>query len=168
MTIVSVTRVLSSHSVTGFSGSEVADLGQLSFSWYYTFGLHFCESQHALPTMASTRIFVIFLWLYTMVLTIGYSTNLTAFLLVTKAPAAIETIKDLYDSGLEVAAIGDIYRAGIASASDPHLRVRKGWDAAKTNGKDENKISLKSSCGKCLLGGHVKKIYTYHRYYKTN
>ncbi|XP_050724654.1 uncharacterized protein LOC127002632 [Eriocheir sinensis] len=72
--------------------------------------------------MASTRIFVTFLWLYTMVLTLGYSTNLTAFLMVPKAPAAIETIKDLYESGLEVAAIGDIYRTGIASASDPNLR----------------------------------------------
>lgn len=76
--------------------------------------------------MASTRIFVIFLWLYTMILTIAYSTNLTAFLLVRKSPAAIETIKDLYDSGLEVAAIGDIYKQGIASARDPNLRVSNG------------------------------------------
>lgn len=106
-------------------GSEAASLGQLSFSWYYTFGLHFCEAQYLLPSMASTRIFVTFLWLYTMVLTLGYSTNLTAFLMVPKAPAAIETIKDLYESGLEVAAIGDIYRTGIASASDPNLRVSK-------------------------------------------
>lgn len=105
------------------SGSEAAHLGQLSFSWYYTFGMHFCETQQAVPNMDSTRIFVTFLWLYTMVITIGYSTNLTAFLLVRKAPDAIETIKDLYDSGLEVAAIGDIYKAGIASASDPYLRV---------------------------------------------
>lgn len=113
----------------GYSGSEVANLGHFTFSWYYTFGLHFNEAQYASPSMTSTRIFVMLLWLYTMVLTIGYSTNLTAFLLVRKPPAAIETIKDLYDSGLEVAAIGDIYMAGIASASDPNLRVSERSDA---------------------------------------
>ena len=58
-----------------------------------------------------------------MILTIAYSTNLTAFLLVRKTPKLIETIKDLYESGLEVAVIGSILVKGIASASDPNLRV---------------------------------------------
>ena len=58
-----------------------------------------------------------------MILTIVYSGNLTAFLLVRRPPTSIETIEDLYRSGLEVAALGDIYLGGIKSASDPNLRV---------------------------------------------
>lgn len=56
--------------------------------------------------MDSTRVFVMFLWLYSTILTIAYSTNLTAFLLVQKPPASIQTIAEIFDSGLEVADIG--------------------------------------------------------------
>lgn len=105
------------------SGEELTSLGQLSFSWYYAFGLHFCEPQAYLPRMASTRILVFFLWAYCMTLTIVYSGNLTAFLLVRKPAASIETIEDLYRSGLQVAALGRLFLDGIMHATDPNLRV---------------------------------------------
>lgn len=88
-----------------YSGDETFLTG-LSESWHYSFGLHFREPQCSLPRMDSTRVFVLFLWLYTMILTIAYSTNLTAFLLVQKPPASIQTIAEIFDSGLEVAGIG--------------------------------------------------------------
>ncbi|XP_071515152.1 glutamate receptor ionotropic, delta-2-like [Panulirus ornatus] len=113
-------------------GDEIRGLQSLSFSWYYAFGMHFCEAHASLPRMASTQILVMFLWLYTMILTIAYSTNLRAFLIVRKPPAMMETIKELYESGLEVAAEGTVYRDGIAASSDPYLRglarVYKGYD----------------------------------------
>lgn len=105
-------------------GEEVASLGHLSFSWYYAFGLHFCEAQTYIPRMVSTRILVFFLWVYGMILNIVYSGNLTAFLLVRRPPASIETIQDLYRSGIEVAALGYLYLEGITSATDPYLKVR--------------------------------------------
>lgn len=56
--------------------------------------------------MDSTRIFVLFMWLYTMILTVIYSSNLTAFLLVTRAPSSIQTMEDIYQSGRELASLG--------------------------------------------------------------
>lgn len=93
-----------------FRGDEVKSLLDLGYCWNYTFGLHFRESQSANPRMDSTRVFVLFLWLYTMILTIAYSSNLTAFLLVQKAPSSIQTLEDLYGSGLEVAGFAALDR----------------------------------------------------------
>ncbi|KAK3876182.1 hypothetical protein Pcinc_019003 [Petrolisthes cinctipes] len=87
-------------------GDETTSLAKLGYSWGYSSGCHFQEPQTAEPRMDSTRIFVLFLWLYTMILSIVYSTNLTAFLLVTKTPTSIQTMEELYQSGREVASIG--------------------------------------------------------------
>lgn len=105
---------------------EATGLVGLGSSWQYAFGLHFREPQAVEPRTDTTRVFVLFLWLYTMILTVVYSTNLTAFLLVRKAPASIQTIKDLYHSGLEVASLGEIFVSSISLASDPYLKVNAG------------------------------------------
>ncbi|XP_071515148.1 ionotropic receptor 21a-like [Panulirus ornatus] len=107
---------------SGRCGDEMSSLQTLSYSCYYAFGVHFCEAHASLPRMASTQILVMFLWLYTMILTIAYSTNLRAFLIVRKPPAMMETIRDLHDSGLQVAGIGDFAKVGMASSSDPYLQ----------------------------------------------
>ncbi|ROT78016.1 Variant Ionotropic Glutamate Receptor [Penaeus vannamei] len=57
-----------------------------------------------------------------MIITIAYSTNLTAFLLVTKQPQSMETIRDLHASGIEVSGVGKFYGDALASASDPYLQ----------------------------------------------
>ncbi|XP_069985349.1 glutamate receptor ionotropic, delta-2-like [Penaeus vannamei] len=103
-------------------GEEIACLQSLAYSWYYAVGLHCCEAQVVLPAMKSTRAYVIFLWLYCMIITIAYSTNLTAFLLVTKQPQSMETIRDLHASGIEVSGVGKFYGDALASASDPYLQ----------------------------------------------
>ncbi|XP_071514397.1 ionotropic receptor 21a-like [Panulirus ornatus] len=103
-------------------GGERRNLQDVSYSWYYTFGLHFCEAHASLPRSTSTQVFVQFLWLYTMILTIIYSANLKSFLLVKKQPAMMETFQDLYESGLEMGALGKLFRDGFAKSSDPYIK----------------------------------------------
>ncbi|XP_042213524.1 probable glutamate receptor [Homarus americanus] len=103
-------------------GEEMKSLQSLSFSCYYALGLHCCEAQVTLPQMKSTRVFIIFLWLYTITITIAYSTNLTAFLMVSKSPATMETIKELHASRKQVSGMGQFYKGALASASDPDLQ----------------------------------------------
>ncbi|XP_071544649.1 glutamate receptor U1-like isoform X2 [Panulirus ornatus] len=103
-------------------GQELVRLQTLTSTCYYTFAMHFSEPQIQVPQMTSTRVFVMFLWLYTMILTIAYSTNLTAFMVVSKQPATINTIKELHDSDLTVVEIGTFYEHQLASASDPYLQ----------------------------------------------
>lgn len=64
-----------------------------------------------------------FLWLYTMILTIAYCTNLTAFLLVNKLPSSIQTLVELADSSLDVVGVGDIFKKLLLEASDPNVKV---------------------------------------------
>ncbi|XP_045619614.2 ionotropic receptor 21a [Procambarus clarkii] len=103
-------------------GKELGSLRTLSGSWIYSVGMHLMKSQAHLPLTITTQVFVTFLWLYTTILTIAYCTNLTAFLLVSKPPRAVETIKELYDSDLKVAGMGEFYKDELASASDPYLK----------------------------------------------
>ncbi|XP_071518327.1 probable glutamate receptor [Panulirus ornatus] len=107
---------------SGRCGGERRNLQDLSFSWYYAFGVHFCEAHATLPRSTSTQVFVQFLWLYTMILTISYSANLKSFLLVKKQPAMMETFQDLYESGLEMGALGKLFRDGFAKSSDPYIK----------------------------------------------
>ncbi|KAK3874137.1 hypothetical protein Pcinc_020897 [Petrolisthes cinctipes] len=111
---------MSCHNKTVFV--DYSERDRLGSSWQYTFGMHFREPQTIEPRINTTRIFVMFLWLYTMVLTLEYSSNLTAFLLVQKAPASLQTIREVHDSGLEVAALGYIFNFSLASSVDPYLR----------------------------------------------
>lgn len=92
-------------------------------SWLYTVGLHLRVAQPCQPVRPGTQVFVAFLWLYTMILTIAYSTNLTAFLLVKKLPAAIETLKQLAESDLKVAGVGELFMTELQEASDPNVNV---------------------------------------------
>ncbi|KAK3876189.1 hypothetical protein Pcinc_019010 [Petrolisthes cinctipes] len=103
-------------------GDETTSLAGLGSSWTYTFGLHFREPQAVVPRMDSIRVFVFFLWLYTMILTVVYSTNLTAFLLVQKPPTSIQSIKDLYEARLTVAALGAVHSYALAASSDQYLQ----------------------------------------------
>nr|XP_027228074.1 glutamate receptor ionotropic, NMDA 1-like [Penaeus vannamei] len=63
------------------------------------------------------------LWLYVTILTASYSTNLTAFLIVSRPPASIETVEELRKAGLEVAGLGDFYRRALASAGEANLQA---------------------------------------------
>jgi len=67
-------------------------------------------------------------WLYVIVITVAYCSNLTAFLTVTKIPPAFETVKGLHDTGLSVTSLGDFFKYGLASAVDPYLKVGEEFD----------------------------------------
>ncbi|XP_071518316.1 probable glutamate receptor [Panulirus ornatus] len=108
---------------SGQCGGEIRNLQDLSFAWYYAFGLHFCETHKSLPRSSSTQIFVQFLWLYTLVLTTSYSASLKSFLLVKKKPHMIQTIKELYESGLEVGGVTDLFKNELSVSSNPYLQV---------------------------------------------
>ncbi|XP_045612798.2 ionotropic receptor 21a [Procambarus clarkii] len=110
-------------------GAEEKRLQSLGFDTFYTLAMHCARDQRTEPQTDATRVYVLFLWLYTMILTIAYSSNLTAFLLVAKAPTGIETLKDLHDTGTEVSVVGTF------SPTDPNLQSIK--DRFKNYSSDE-------------------------------
>ncbi|MPC35687.1 hypothetical protein E2C01_029116 [Portunus trituberculatus] len=101
---------------------SAGDTARLAPSWLYTFGLHLREAQVRLPRQPGTQVLVAFLWVYTMIVTIAYSTNLTAFLLVKKLPASIETLEQLSQSSLKVAGVGELFMTELQEASDPNVK----------------------------------------------
>lgn len=102
---------------------SAGDTARLAPSWLYTFGLHLRLAQVRLPLQPGTQVLVAFLWVYTMILTIAYSTNLTAFLLVKKLPASIETLEQLSQSTVKVAGVGELFMTELQEASDPNVKV---------------------------------------------
>ncbi|XP_050722808.1 glutamate receptor ionotropic, delta-2-like isoform X2 [Eriocheir sinensis] len=116
------------HAFSGWQGARDSHEGKgdremLGSSWLYTVGLHLRVAQPHQPVRSGTQVFVAFLWLYTMILTIAYSTNLTAFLLVKKLPATIETLKQLAESDLKVAGVGELFMTELQEASDPNVNA---------------------------------------------
>ncbi|XP_071519968.1 ionotropic receptor 21a-like [Panulirus ornatus] len=103
-------------------GGEIRSLQSLSYSWYYTFGMHLCEAHVSLPRNPSTQIFVLFLWLYTVILTIVYAANLKSFLLVKKQPTVMQTFQDVYESGIEVGGTSKIHTEEFASSINPYVK----------------------------------------------
>lgn len=106
-----------------FSEGNTRVESSLSSAWLDTYGLHVRENQPRPPKRGSTQVLVSFLWLYTMILTIAYCTNLTAFILVNKPPPSIQTLMELADSNLDVVGVGDIFKKLLLEASDPNVKV---------------------------------------------
>lgn len=90
----------------------------------YILGIHFRVPQRLLPIHASIQVIVVFLWMYSIILTTGYSSNLTAFLTVHRQPPSIETIRELRESDLKVFGVGPFFGNSMAQSENPHLRVR--------------------------------------------
>ncbi|XP_063587837.1 glutamate receptor ionotropic, delta-1-like [Penaeus indicus] len=88
----------------------------------YTLGLHLREPQAYLPSRRSTQVFVSFLWMYTIIIITGYCSNLTAFLTVARQPPSIDTVKQLYASGLNVAGLGYFFGKALQLSSNQYLR----------------------------------------------
>ncbi|XP_042859793.1 ionotropic receptor 21a-like [Penaeus japonicus] len=106
-----------------WAGDEVKILQTVSFTFLYVFGMHFREPQQLMPQRTTTRIFILFLWLYTIILTTAYNSNLTAFLTVVQEPSSMETVEELHGSGMEVSGLGGFFKGALASAVDPYLQV---------------------------------------------
>ncbi|XP_068229291.1 ionotropic receptor 21a-like [Palaemon carinicauda] len=105
------------------SGGEKVDLLSLSYTILYALGIQFMEGQASLPVRRGTQVFVCFLWLYAIIITTAYCSNLTALLTVARKPSTIDTIKQLDESGLEVGGMGAIFGTALASSTNRHLQA---------------------------------------------
>lgn len=109
---------------SGIFSDGIREAGSsLSSSWLDTYRLHLRETQVRPPRRGSTQVFISFLWLYTIILTTAYCTNLIAFLLVNKLPASVQTIRELAESNLDVVGVGEIFKKLLLEASDPNVKV---------------------------------------------
>ncbi|KAK8389518.1 hypothetical protein O3P69_008903 [Scylla paramamosain] len=69
------------------------------------------------------KVFVVFLWVHVIIVTVAYSANLTAFLTVERIPEGITSLKQLYDSKLFVYAIGGPFFAdNMAESGNEYVR----------------------------------------------
>lgn len=106
-----------------YSGHDPLGRHSFIYSCLYMVGIHFRESQTVLPRNPSTQVLVSFMWVYAIILTTGYSSNLTAFLTVTRQPDSIETIKELRHSRLNVLGVGPLIGNLMAQSVNPDLKV---------------------------------------------
>ncbi|KAG7164960.1 Glutamate receptor ionotropic, delta-2-like 14 [Homarus americanus] len=107
--------------LASFRGEKMAN-SSLAYTSLYTAGMHFRSTQLQVPTSSSLQVLVVFLWLYIIILTTGYSSNLTAFLTVDRTPPGINTIKELYHSSLTVYGLGPFFGNNMAQSKNDHLR----------------------------------------------
>lgn len=112
---------------TSFSGRDPLGERSITYACVYILGIHFRVPQTLLPSHASIQVLVVFLWMYSIILTTGYSSNLTAFLTVKRQPPSIETIKELRESRLNVFGVGPFFGNSMAQSENPHLRVSVPW-----------------------------------------
>ncbi|KAG7160063.1 glutamate receptor ionotropic, kainate 2-like [Homarus americanus] len=84
--------------------------------------IHFQESQPRLPRRHSLRLLLGFLLIYAIILRIAYSSNLTAFLTVTRRPAGIQTLKQLYESPLLLFEASTFLKDSLLQSPNPYLR----------------------------------------------
>ncbi|KAK4327406.1 hypothetical protein Pmani_002071 [Petrolisthes manimaculis] len=62
------------------------------------------------------------MWVYVIVLTVGYSTNLTAFLTVARSPPGVNTLLQLYQSSLTIFGLGPFFGNVMAASTISHIR----------------------------------------------
>nr|XP_027214757.1 glutamate receptor ionotropic, kainate 1-like [Penaeus vannamei] len=103
------------------SGEEVTGLKTLSSAGLYYWGVLLRVSQARVPVRPSTQIFVAFLWICSVILTVGYSSNLTAFLTVSRTPSGVETFSQLYASRQEVIGMGTFFKISMISSRNKYL-----------------------------------------------
>ncbi|KAG7168337.1 Ionotropic receptor 21a-like 2, partial [Homarus americanus] len=101
---------------------ESRALHSFAYSCLYAYGLHFSEAQANLPHRRSTQLFVCFLWMYTIIIVTGYRSNLTAYLTVARQPPTVNTVRELYASGLQIAGIGHFFGSALEASSNQYLK----------------------------------------------
>lgn len=95
----------------------------LAYSCLYLLGLHCRVSQPRLPGRTTAQLFVAFMWLYVIIITTGYSSNLTAFLTVQRSPKGVETIRELYESRMPVMGLGEYFKYNMLQSGNPYVQV---------------------------------------------
>ena len=71
------------------------------------------------------QVFVMFLWVYVIIVTVAYSANLTAFLTVERVPEGITSLKQLFESHLRINELDTFYLTNMAQAKNKYLKVRR-------------------------------------------
>lgn len=89
----------------------------------YNWGILLRVSQVVVPKGVASRVFVITLWLYAIILTTGYSSNLTAFLTVSRAPPSMNSFRELQASSRHVLGLGPFFQQSMASSGNSYLQV---------------------------------------------
>ncbi|KAK7068486.1 hypothetical protein SK128_010417 [Halocaridina rubra] len=84
--------------------------------------MHLAKSHDQVPKRTSTQVYIAFLYIYCFILTVVYSTNLTAYLTVKKAPKSMETIQEVHDSGVHLVGMDDFFEKMLGSSPDPNLQ----------------------------------------------
>ncbi|KAK3889340.1 hypothetical protein Pcinc_006657 [Petrolisthes cinctipes] len=92
------------------------------YTTMYTLGIHFRSAQHIVPTSTTLQVLVVFMWVYVIVLTVGYSSNLTAFLTVARSPSGINTFLQLYQSSFPIFGLGPFFGNVMAASTISHIR----------------------------------------------
>lgn len=103
---------------------ELPFLHSMSSSYMHVFAMHLREPLPREPKTNSSRLSIAFLWLYVMVISISYSSNLTAFLTIARQPRSIDTFKDLLESELPVVGLGPIFGNLMKTSVNVYLKVR--------------------------------------------
>ncbi|KAG7162872.1 Ionotropic receptor 93a-like 24 [Homarus americanus] len=101
---------------------EIMSLLTMGSSTLYTWGIHLRVSQVRVPKGTATQLLVLTLWVYAIILTTGYCSNLTAFLTVVRAPPSIDSIRELHASDLKILGIGTFIKLSMAISENPNIK----------------------------------------------
>ncbi|XP_068200636.1 ionotropic receptor 93a-like [Palaemon carinicauda] len=102
---------------------EVKSLKTFPVAFMYTLGVHLREPQAQFPRRGATRMWIMFLSLYGIILTTVYSSNLTAFLTIERPQPCIETIQELHASGRSVIGIGCYFKVSFEESTNVYIKV---------------------------------------------
>ncbi|XP_068217659.1 glutamate receptor 2-like [Palaemon carinicauda] len=81
---------------------EAREFRSLSYNYLYIVGSFTMRSFQTTPLFPPSRVLLGFVWLFSLILSTGYSANLVAFLSVVRMTQPIDTIEDLVSSGLRI------------------------------------------------------------------
>ncbi|ROT80567.1 Variant Ionotropic Glutamate Receptor [Penaeus vannamei] len=95
---------------------------RLDDSFLCAWGIQLREPQTFFPSCTSTRILLASMWLSSVILTIAYSSHLTAFLTIARRPPVLQTFKELYEANIEVASIGEFFNVSMAATGNYYLQ----------------------------------------------
>ncbi|XP_066974897.1 ionotropic receptor 21a-like [Macrobrachium rosenbergii] len=89
--------------VASFSHNpEARDFQSLSYNYLYIVGAFTVRPLQLTPLFPPSRMLLGFIWLFSLIISTGYSANLVAFLSVVRMSQPIDTIEELVSSGLRI------------------------------------------------------------------
>ncbi|XP_071523759.1 probable glutamate receptor [Panulirus ornatus] len=108
--------------IASASGREVESLQEVVSAALYSWGIHLRVSQERVPRGVATQVLVLVMLVYAIILTTGYSCNLTAYLTVVRSPPSMDTLRQLHASSQRVLGIGPFFKVSMASSTNIYLQ----------------------------------------------